>query len=307
MVFRKPWLVMLVVTVFGAGVGCDGSTGSTVQHLDPDRDCALYAFAKAANYKRYIEECSATPGERGPVLYLSLYFNCRRHDQHVDHEQYRWAQCLNGVVHPSRGHVELFEGSGCILTSGECRIDPDALASLPMIELDPTKPETIVLQAAYARLAELRARIMAEGGPTLRERLQALNAAELFSDVALEAFRDQEEESGIFALSSALGLIDLAADFVPGTGLFRDGVIVITGINPITGESVSATGRALTAGTLLVPGFLVGSAKGIARLSTRLDRIADSGKRTAGVADDLRRSIQRADDEVERLVRGVPC
>jgi hypothetical protein len=241
------------------------------------------------------------------VLTLSIYFNCRRHDQTVVHERLAWEQCLNGLRHPSGGAVQVSESYGCIQVGGACTIDPEGVRNLPPVPLDSSAPEALLLRSILARIEAVRGLVEGGGGSDLRERLLLVTAAELFAEISTHALMERDDEDGLFSLAAAAAALDLATDFVPGVSLAKDLSILLTGVNPVTGGSASAAERALIAGSVLVPGFVAGAGRGLAKLGRRLARVSEIGGRGAAAAGDVRSALAQADDVLARLVDDVPC
>ena len=152
----------------------------------------------------------------------------------------------------------------------------------------------------------VRAIVATDTTPDRATRDALLDYAELTIEVADGHYLDGEQGEGDHAVSTTLQLIDMALDFVPVASNVKDAVVVFTGVNPITGEQVSDTERAMTAGTMLVPGFLAGGAKALIKTVKHLDTIAALGRRGADAADDLAQSVRRADRELSENLP-VPC
>ena len=285
-------IVMLIMS-------CSASE-STVSSASEADNCTQYGFATMAAWEDFTRACSRDPRLGGRTATVAVWFNCRRPSQHVDTQELRWTRCLTDVVHPSGGLAVETWSSGCTQVDGVCVIRD--LADVDLGDLDLGSPEGALMRATYDRMLAVRNQVIAEAGDNLASRLMLLDAAELISDSALEAFRERAIEEGSSLLSKSLALIDIATDFVPGVSAIKDATIVLTGINPITGETVTDAERAMVAGTLLVPSFVSGAARGLVRAVSRLDHIATTGIRSARHADEVARAIRRADDELRILV-----
>jgi hypothetical protein len=216
-----------------------------------------------------------------------------------------WDQCLNGATPPSGGEPTiLYDYPGCHLTDGIC-----TFAQLPddPFEVDASTPDGMLLRALAARIAGARAQVKAQGGGTVAEQLQLLDAAHLFADLADSAFVKQARALGQHAVGIGYRLADLAVNFVPGVALGRDAICVLSGVNPITGETLTDTERTMIAGALLVPGFLEGAAEALTDLGRAAEDVARSAKSDAAIAEDLAGAMSRSDDAVADLVHAVPC
>ncbi len=292
-----------------ATAGCwENSTTKTGRRgyavTNPD-ECESYGYAKTKAYNEWAYACSDDGGEtKGPVAYVSVYFNCRPPNypqRSFEHQEIYWARCLNGVQHPSNGNATEYWGLNCILVNGACIIG--TLSQFDLGGIDESSAEGILLRAAMQRLLEVRAEVVGDG-EYLAERLLLVDAAELITDIAIEAFQEQLREEALSEVSTAMALLDLATDFVPGVSLIKDATIVLTGVNPVTGEEVSDVERAMVAGTLLVPAFVSGGARGFVSVARRLDAVANSTRASADRAADLIGSVRRAEDELLEL---NPC
>src|SRR6478735_4191495 len=109
------------------------------------------------------------------------------------------------------------------------------------------------------------------------------------------------------SVSMATRLLDIATDFVPGVSFAKDAIVVVTGVNPITGEEASATERALTFAAMAAPAVLSGGPKALVKTAARLEHVAQGGRRSAHLAEELVHVISKSDDELIDLVKSVPC
>lgn len=277
---------------------------------EPDT-CKEYGFARSQVWPvDWLHRCSSSgPDGSGPTLQMSLYFLCRAYgdsDTPGWISRYDWYQCLNGVADPSGGKPE-------ITTFYTCPPDQDGtpctIHSLPdePIEVDANSPDGLLLRALIQKISDTRAKLKSAGGATLDQQLQLVDAAALFAAVADDAFVKSYRGLAVQSVGTAWRVLDLAVNFVPGVALARDSVVVLTGRNPITGETVSDTERAMIAASLLAPAFLEGTTRSLVDLGETLEDVARSGKAEATVAGDLVGAISRSDEEVADLVHSVPC
>jgi hypothetical protein len=61
--------------------------------------------------------------------------------------------------------------------------------------------------------------------------------------LGVESLRSGETREGVFYLSRAIEILDVAMDFTPGVGWAKDCIQAISGVNPITGEKLSTFER----------------------------------------------------------------
>ena len=165
--------------------------------------------------------------------------------------------------------------------------------------------EGMLLRSVIGRIIELREKVMAEAGPNLDDQLLLINAAELFAEIADQAFLNQAGPNALVAVSTATRLLDLVTDFTPGASLIKDAAIIVTGRNPITGEMVSDAERAMVAAGLLVPSFFSGGAKALVKTARHLEAVAGAGKAVSPVADDLVATLRRSDEALADQL--LPC
>lgn len=292
---------VLLSTLVALGCAPSGPAADSVSARRSIGECVRYGFATMAAWEHFTRECSRDPAHGGRTAEVAIWFNCRLPSQSVETQELRWTRCLTDVIHPSGGVAVETWSLGCTLVNGAC-VSRD-LGGVNLGDLDPASPEGILLRGAYARILEVRALVNAQGGTDLASRLLLLDAAEMISDSALDAFRERAEDEGSSLVSKSLALIDLATNFVPGVSTVKDVTIVLTGVNPITGEEVSDAERAMVAGTLLVPSFVSGATHGLIGAVRRLDHVAASGIRSAEHAAEIANAVRRADDELRVLVQ----
>lgn len=139
------------------------------------------------------------------------------------------------------------------------------------------------------------------------ERQAMVDVAELQIDVADERYVNGEFVEGDRLIDTAKTVLDAVFDFVPGVSLVKDCVTLATGVNPVTGESISSTERAILAATLLMPAAIAGSAKAIGKTAKILGKVVTKGKRSAARAADALDAIKKADDELVDLAGNLPC
>jgi hypothetical protein len=307
--------VALVASLLGCGApATQKAQEKLTAPLGDVSGCDQFGFAGTQAITQWSVNCGI-PGSNivnadgdptGQELRMIAYFNCRTYDQDTWDEAMEWDTCLNGHQHPSDGDASIsYDYPGCHYVDGVC-----GFAQLPdnPLEVDGTTPDGMLLRSLIANLNDARAKLKAQGDTgTLTQSLQILDAAQLFADLSDEAFVRKARALGVQSVSVGMRLVDLAVNFTPGVALGRDSVIVLTGTNPVTGEKISDTERAMIAGTLLVPAFLEGAAHTLVDLGESLEGVARSAKAEAGAAGDLAAAIERSDEEVMDLVHAVPC
>lgn len=139
------------------------------------------------------------------------------------------------------------------------------------------------------------------------ERKQLLNYANLNVELADRAFSGGKILVGQNYLKHAIEATDFVFDFVPGASFVKDAITIMSGINPITGEMVSDTERAVMASMLLVPSALAGTGKGLYKLSKVLKKVAKSSGALSGQADSILNTLRKSDRDLFRVSRDLPC
>jgi hypothetical protein len=309
---RNRALLLLALSSLLACGAPSAPNGVAESSIDDPHQCTEYGFAKVSTLTDWSKDCGdpasnirdVNGNPTGPILQMSVLFNCRTPNQDVWHQRYDWFQCLNKVQHPSGGQGVVTWSPGCILVNGICTIGQ--LPSDPTW-VDADSPDGLLLRALVAKLEDARVQLKAQGGSDLNDRLKLLDAAQLFGDLADAAFLKDKRLLGVHSVSTALRLVDLAVNFVPGVALARDAITVLTGTNPITGEAVGDVERAMIAATLLVPSFLEGGAHGLVELGEALEGVAASSRAESSAAADLLSALERSDAEVADLVNALPC
>jgi hypothetical protein len=114
-----------------------------------------------------------------------------------------------------------------------------------------------------------------------------------YADLALQ---DGDYATANSLLTTAAHLTDLVVDFVPGLSLAKDAYSAFTGENPVTGEKITATERALIMGSLFLPAFAGGTAKAAIKLA-RLAKKAANRSGHVGELGKLHQKILRESDQ----------
>jgi hypothetical protein len=274
-----------------------------------NEDCAQFGYARTIVFRDFTSGCSPDGGNTaGPVIHATAWFNCRLPDQDVWARGERWSQCLNGVPHENGDGAYLVTAFGCMGPAG-IGTAPCLMSQLPpaSLEVAGDSPEALLLRALNLRLSDVLGQVMAEGGPSLEDRLLLIKTADLFAELADAGFADGSPLTSVGAVDAAHRLLDLATDFTPGVSLLKDATIVVTGRNPVTGETVSDFERALTLGAMVVPSFLTGAAKGVIKTAHNLERVAESQRPLRNLASELVGSLERAEVDMAELVADLPC
>ncbi len=123
-----------------------------------------------------------------------------------------------------------------------------------------------------------------------KPREDLLEAADLALQFADYAYQVGDTALGDEALKNGLQALDLALSFVPGVGLGKDLIALGSGINPITGKTLSDTERAIIMGALLMPAAIAGTTKVIAKTAKVLGKIAGKNRLAAKLIDVVKRS-----------------
>src|SRR5689334_21838148 len=132
---RKRGLLLLAAA-FVAAVGCGAPHDRRTQVRassapgDPSQ-CQDYGFAKTSALTDFSTDCgdpksgvvNADGVPTGPILQMSLFFNCNMGAGETWYQRYDWFQCLNDVQHPSGGAAVMTWSPGCITTNDLCVIN----------------------------------------------------------------------------------------------------------------------------------------------------------------------------------------
>ena len=272
-----------------------------------DENCALFGYHSTVHTRHYTEDCSPNPYRLGLTDDVTVWFNCREPDDDVWGRAFRWSKCLNEVEHYSHGNAYHISSYGCLWTDDACIIQDEGLADA-VLRVDPESPEGMLLRAIISRAENVRDQIIDEGGPDLEHRLMLVDASDLFIELADAGFYFGDLEEATQSVSIAQRILDVATDFTPGVSFVKDAIILVTGENPITGETVSDAERALTLAALVVPSFISGGASAIVKVVDHLDEVADAATPIGRLAGDLVEVVQRADiDLLENVITTIPC
>ncbi|MGR6873475.1 pre-toxin TG domain-containing protein [Pseudomonas sp. HK3] len=124
--------------------------------------------------------------------------------------------------------------------------------------------------------------------------------------MADEAYAQGDDQSGDEFLENSLTVLDSVLDFVPGISFIKDVTSIATGINPITGEEVSDTERAIMLGAIFAPAIVSGTAKVTVKVGKALQVLSQRGGRAGEQADNLVDSLRRSDEDMSKFVTN-PC
>lgn len=118
-----------------------------------------------------------------------------------------------------------------------------------------------------------------------------------------QAYAEGQDAEGDAYLEGAFTVMDSIMDFIPGVSFIKDVTSIVTGVNPITGEDVSDTERALLLGSLFIPSALSGTGKVIGKAAKALQTLSGKGNSTA---DEVLNVIARADQSLDKYSH-APC
>ena len=107
--------------------------------------------------------------------------------------------------------------------------------------------------------------------------LELLKVAKFYGKMADSAYLQGDKAEGNSYLQWGLQGLDLIVGLTPGVSFLHDGYSILFGRNLITGEEIGEVERALLAGSLFVPSFLSGSAKGFIKLGSYLNKLGETG------------------------------
>jgi len=109
-----------------------------------------------------------------------------------------------------------------------------------------------------------------------RESEKLLDFADASSDIADEFYSEGYKAEGNTAIATALAAVDLAIDFAPGFSLAKDIVSITTGVNPVTGNTLSSTEIAITTAALFIPSAFSGAAKAVRKASILARKVSNT-------------------------------
>ncbi|WP_396587709.1 DNA/RNA non-specific endonuclease [Bermanella sp. R86510] len=141
------------------------------------------------------------------------------------------------------------------------------------------------------------------GNSTSENVKHAYELSEIGIEQADQAYSEDRNVEGDAYLNGALSMLDSTLDFVPGVSFIKDVTSIVTGVNPITGEDVDDTDRAIMLGTLFAPAALSGATKVVTKVAKALTTMSERG---VSSADDLIKVIQNSDRSFSKYVQG-PC
>ena len=284
---------------------CSSEQESSIMAESGAERCGVY---QVRSYKTFLPVCklpTAAWDGKGPALRTEVSVNCKKSDDYIYNKTYTWSECLNEVTYPT-SKPALTTGGGCLFDQGVgCQINQ----TLPSIDpsFADSSPEGLLLSHTYSQIQKAVIQVNAEGGIHLDQRLKMLDSANLFADVALEQFKNGQDSAASSSISVALKIVDAATNFVPGVSLVKDSIVIVSGVNPITGEQVSDVERAMTLGTLLLPSVASASVKQFEKVAATLVKIASAESKSAKIAEGLIKAIKKSDDELADLVNLTPC
>ena len=125
-------------------------------------------------------------------------------------------------------------------------------------------------------------------------------------EMADDAFAAGQNLTGGQILKGAVTALDMSLDFVPGLSLLKDSISIVTGINPVTGEALSSTERAILGASFFAPAILSGTLKATVKLGKAAKKLINAGQDASGLADELVDAIRLSDEGLAKYV-DTPC
>jgi hypothetical protein len=131
-----------------------------------------------------------------------------------------------------------------------------------------------------------------------------LDFADELVDVGDRLYSEGYKAEGDKAVSTGMRAADLATDFTPGISLAKDIISLMTGVNPVTGEVLSDTERALIAATMVMPTAFSAGAKVAARAAKAASKIAKSGPLLKGGSKNgpIRETLSKPFDDLSKAL-----
>lgn len=269
----------------------------------------ICSFAGTTSKQYWSKHCKGKQDEyKGRALRVRIYVNCKEiKNDYIYQDIYSWYRCLNEISHPTEGKPKHTQEYGCFLnTKGHCLIRPSAGGDFSLV-VDPNTPEGLLLLNIYQKVASLRNQITKDAGDHIREQMMLIDAAEMFADLANEAFGAQDNLYALKSVNVATRLLDTAADFTPGVSFVKDVTILITGINPITNEPVSDIEKAISLAFLLTPVALSGTMKTLTKTAGVLKNLARARRNSSALSEGLLKSIRETDHALKDFTKKIPC
>lgn len=120
-------------------------------------------------------------------------------------------------------------------------------------------------------------------------------------DFAKFSYKMGDTSTGNATLSNVHEVLDFVTDVIPGVAGVKDAITVATGINPVTGATVSNSTRAVLAAGFFVPAVATGSVKAVAK--------ALRAAKKSPMAKKILQSILDAAEAMKKTVKGcyAPC
>lgn len=115
-----------------------------------------------------------------------------------------------------------------------------------------------------------------------------LDVAEINIALADIAYIEGNQQEAKEHLEMALKITDTVLDFVPGISLVKDIVSLTTGVNPITGETLSATELSFIAVGLFVPSAFSATGKRFEKLASNFSKIVANSERFKKFRQDIK-------------------
>lgn len=156
------------------------------------------------------------------------------------------------------------------------------------------------LNHTKSRIDNVRAKVIIEGGTHQKTKEDLLDLADVGVNMADASYANGDIESGDGFIKTATLIVDGVVDFVPGVSLVKDGITILTGVNPVTGEAVSEFERTIMIGTFFVPSIFAGSAKTLVKAAKAINKVASKPGKIVEIAKKLKGLIKKSDDNVKK-------
>ena len=139
--------------------------------------------------------------------------------------------------------------------------------------------------------------------PTRNDMLDASDlGAKVAKDLADQGYGDEANSLMDKAKDIAVAAVDLGTDVTPGVALVKDATIILTGVNPVTGEEVSTWERVFAGATLLVPAAFSGPAKLAIKGLVKTMKSSKALKNTAKMSNN---SLDKASEALEKVINNA--
>lgn len=137
------------------------------------------------------------------------------------------------------------------------------------------------------------------------EKNTLLNFAEVNLNFADSAIVNGNTDDANAYLQAALNLTDVALDFVPVVSEVKAVVSLVTGVDPITGQTLTPLQKTIIAGGLLVPAAISASFNVYEKLSLTIANLASDSQKLSRLTSDSQVLVKNIEKDIEDADKAV--